>query len=377
MKLIFIQILLNIFLILCATLKATEVNRIFLTQNRFYGASLKALADAGIAFPSDISSGFVNPALTFSSHQSVAQTHGTISTGYGQDTIFDRLIMPLGVTYSTSEGALGLFYRFLKGSDDIKQHEVIINIAGQMFSKSDQQGAVDFGINFRFEKLTWNKRPSKTNIFFADDSGHWINKLTPDSSTTRFGSIRDKRFLLDIGFYQPQIFENLDFGLTMRNLIGYVWTYGNIEIISQDTLRDSFGNDSVMIQTVSYTGPKEASKDWTKGINRTLSAGIVYHTPLGDSRLMLNFPIDFEIMGLFDKHVKNRCIFKGGIEAEIGSHFALRFGYSRAPGKLRSTWEEIKNINIFTGGAGLKISPVACDFYITQGAFGITASFDY
>lgn len=261
----------------------------------------------------------------------------------------------------------------------MKQHELTVNMAGQILSKSDQQGAVDFGVNFRFEKMTWSKRPSEMKYFFADDSGLWKEdiKAAENISTDLSGSVRDKRFLFDIGFFQPQIFENIDFGLTMRNLIGYVWTYGNTEIVYRDTLKDSSGLDSAIIERVSFTGSKKASQYWTKGVNRTLSAGIVYHAPLGNSKLILNFPIDFEILGLFDKGVKNHYLFKGGIEAEVGEHIDLRFGYSRSPGRLKSTWEEVKNMNVFTCGAGLKISPFSADFYITQDAFGVTTSIDY
>lgn len=371
--------LLIIFLsIISASLASTEAERILLTQNRFYSASVKALADAGVALPSDISSGLINPALTFSNHNLLPQSQGTILAGYGQDSTFNRVILPVGVTYSTSEGTLGLFYRFIKTNSSLKQHEMILNMAGQLFSKSDMQGAVDFGLNLRFEKMEWNQVPSESVLFYADDSGHYTKESKSEkTSLNQSGYIRDKRLILDIGFFQPQIFEHLDFGLTLKNLIGYVWSYGNSQIVRQDTLHDSSGQNIAVEKTTSFTGARKSSKSWLKNSSRIYSAGIVYHVPIGDGKLMLNIPIDLEILGLFDKDTKNRYTFRSGLEAEFGRYIKLRFGYSRAPGELQSVWKEIRNINIFTGGAELKISSLSINFFITENSFGTTVYFNY
>lgn len=366
-----------IILILSTTSFAANTDRIFSTQNRFYSSSVKAMADAGIALPTGIFSGLINPALTFSNHQCMNQYNGNVSAGYGQDSIFNRYILPAGLTYSTDEGSMGLFCRFMKGEKSISQQEIVINFAGQMFTKSDNQGSVDFGMNFRFEKMVWENRPAQLQHFFANDSGEWIKEGSPETfSTSQNNSIRDKRALLDIGFFQPGILENIDFGLVVRNLLGYVWTYGNSDTVFYDTLRNSLGIDSAMEKTISFTNNKSSSRGWTGGINRTLTTGFTYHAAIGN-KMQLNIPLDFEFRGLFNKNIKNRCFFRGGLEADIAGHVMLRFGYARAPGRLRSTWQEIKNINIFTGGAGMRISSVSFDLYATSHAFGLNGSFNY
>lgn len=363
-------------LFFCFLANGTESYRLFFAQNRFYSASNKALADAGIALPDNISSGLINPALTFSNHHTKLNSSGTLSGGYGQDSIFNKHIIPVGITYSTDEGTLGLFYRYLKSTDDLLQHEAVINIAGQLFTNSEDQGAVDFGVNLRFEKMTWNNRPSQRSIFFPDDTGKFTieNELQPPSDLP-VGYIRDKRVLIDIGFYQPRVWNNIDFGLTLRNIIGYVWSNGNTESVHLDTLQSASGSDSAIVKDISFTGPGESSRGWTNSKDRILSAGIVYHCDLG--KIQLNIPIDLEVLGLFDKGMKNRFLFKGGMEAKIGQYIALRFGYSRMPGLVKTTMEEIKNVNVFTGGGGLRISALAVDFYLAQNVFGTTVSFDY
>jgi hypothetical protein len=76
--------------------------------------------------------------------------------------------------------------------------------------------------------MVWKKQTSRVQHFLAADSGRWILEKEYESSRSdQDYSIRDKRALLDIGFFQPHIFENMDFGLVIRNLLGYVWSYGN------------------------------------------------------------------------------------------------------------------------------------------------------
>ncbi len=368
-----------VFILIFTSTVAAEVDRIFLVQDRLYSAALKSLANAGIALPTDLFNGLTNPALTFSHyHTVVPQSNGTAAIGYGQDSIFNAHIFPAGLSYSNQEGSIGLFYRFMKGKMDILQHEMIINFASQIFPKSDDQGSVDFGINLRFEKMVWKKQTSRVQHFLAADSGRWILEKEYESSRSdQDYSIRDKRALLDIGFFQPHIFENMDFGLVIRNLLGYVWSYGNPDTVYYDTLTDSQGLDSAMTKTYGFSDIKKAMRGWTRGVNRTLITGVVYHVSVSNDKIRFNFPLDLEMRGLFNRSIKNQYIFRSGLEADIARHVMLRFGYARTPGRLKSTWEEIKNINVFTVGAGLRISSFSFDFYISDNTFGLSGSFSY
>ncbi|MDO5577444.1 MAG: hypothetical protein Q4F84_10215, partial [Fibrobacter sp.] len=96
------------------------------TQTSYTNAVSSALGYTNIAVLSDISGGLANPALVFSNEKSETEPHGSISVGFGRDSIFDRYIIPVGISYSTNEGSLALFYRGLSGKNEIDQHEVVL-----------------------------------------------------------------------------------------------------------------------------------------------------------------------------------------------------------------------------------------------------------
>jgi hypothetical protein len=79
--------------------------------------------------------------------------------------------------------------------------------------------------------MKWGDRPLgdlPEKVLFRDSSGNWsgdsISKWSTDNGE---GLVRDRRLLLDIGFFQENVWPNIDFGLTMRNLLGYVWSSEN------------------------------------------------------------------------------------------------------------------------------------------------------
>lgn len=363
--------------------QSAELDRIFTPQRSFYSSAFKSLGDAGIALPLDISGGLLNPALVFSYRKQIQEVHGSISAGYGRDSIYNRHIMPVGVSYANAEGAIAGFYRLLMNDRELVQHEIAFNISGQMFQNAEQQGPVDFGMNIRYEKMDWKKRPLGAlpiTRYSSDSLGGWnFPTIIDTNDTSVLGEISENRVLMDIGFYQSDVWPHVDFGLTMRNLLGYVWTRekpdtGHIDSVSW---LDSTQSDSVMTRTSVYKDKMQKSGEWISGRHRTLAAGIVYRVEMAGGNLRLSLPLDIEILGLFDKKVKNRFMFRGGIQAGVSQHFFARFGYSRAPGPIEAAHKELKNINIFTGGAGIAIAPVTLDFYVSKDTFGTTASFNY
>jgi len=369
-------------LILCSFLStAKEYDRLFLPQRSFTSSAMKGLGDAGIAFPLDISSGMVNPALVYSYRRSVQEDHGSAFLSYGRDSTFNHHILPLGASYSTSEGALGFFYRLLMNKGELWQQEFILNISGQISPNSENQGPVDFGLNLRFENMKWGDRPLgdlPEKVLFRDSSGNWsgdsISKWSTDNGE---GLVRDRRLLLDIGFFQENVWPNIDFGLTMRNLLGYVWSSENPDTSFSDrkiTIEE--GEDTALVRTYFYQDKTGKTRGWTKGKYRGLALGMVYHLDLGGN-LRLSFPLDFEFIGLFDKKIKNRAVFRGGIQGRISQNFYLRVGYSRAPEFLLTGINGFKNINVFTGGGGVYIAPLKLDFYISEESFGTTLDFDF
>ncbi len=364
---------------LCA---AKDYDRIFLPQRSFCSSAMKGLGDAGIAFPLDISGGMINPALAYSYRKSVQDVHGSVFSSYGRDSTFDNHIMPLGASYSTSEGAMAFYYRLLKDKGEMRQNEFVFNISGQLSGNSETQGAVDLGVNLRLENFKWGDRPLGSlpqRVLFRDSTGEWsgdsVNRWSEDSER---GSVMERRLLLDIGFFQENVWPNIDFGLTMRNLLGYVWSAENPDTAFSERIvsPESADEDTALVRTYYYKSGVDKSRGWTSGKYRGLAAGIVYHLPLGQN-FKLSFPIDFEFIGLFDKKIKNRAIFRGGIQGKISQNFYLRVGYSRAPEFLLTGINGFKNINVFTGGGGIAIAPVKLDFYVSNLSFGTTLNFDY
>jgi hypothetical protein len=69
-----------------------------------------------------------------------------------------------------------------------------------------------------------------------------------------------------------------------------------------------------------------------------------------------------------------RATVRTGLEVTLMDHLMLRFGYARAPKEIRMAQAMDKHAkitgNIFTGGAGISLDPVALDFYFGEGVWG-------
>jgi hypothetical protein len=356
-----------------------DIDLVFRPQQNFTSARLKALGDAGVAYSGDISMGQNNPALLFSSCKD--QENGMIVVGYGRDSLFNRHIMPLSFAHTNAEGAIGGFYRFQSGDCGLVQHEFTANFSGQLFDKADVQGAVDFGINVRYEIMKDKRhesRPLTVERYTVDRNGTSTYRSTIDTVSGEYnGNAGIRRCIADIGFYQPDIMDRLDFGLVIRNLIGYQWKKQNPYVVAADSV---VGDTIVTGDTLtvinrnhSFRYETKKGKAWLPGRYRTLTIGVLYRSVNGPIQLL--FPVDIEIMGLFDGKIKNSFVFRGGVAAQVNDAFTIRLGYARKPKTIIEGVNLIKNVNVFTGGAGLIVAQVAFDCYFSQDAFGVTAGF--
>jgi hypothetical protein len=355
----------------------SEIDLIFTPQRSFYSAAHKGMGDAGIALPSGITAGLLNPSLVNVYRKDIKETHGSVSAGFGRDSLYNKLMLPFGVSYSAEDGSAALFYRFLSSDQKLSHHEFTFNLSGMLFPGSEDQGSVDFGTNIRLEMIKWKNR--ELDPLYMVTRHHDTITHRPDDTIALAvpellqGELSQTNLILDIGFFQPEVLPNVDFGLTLRNLTGYSWrTVKPFVYSTRDTL-----NDSTVVDSLLYGNQKQKKGQWIQRKYKTLSAGIVYHAQIKPQSFTLAIPLDLEILGLFDKKIKNRFVFKGGIEALVAGRFALRLGYSRAPGILMKGFSQIKNLNFFTGGGGVKINPVTFDFYVSHNVFGTTLAFDY
>jgi hypothetical protein len=360
-----------------STFAQQGIDLVFVTQRNFTSACLKALGDAGIALPGDISMGQNNPALLFSSCKS--QGKGIVSLGYGRDSLFNRHLLPISYAHPKNDGAFGGFYRFQSGDGGLSQHEFTINFSGQLSDKVDVQGAVDYGVNIRYETMK-DERHEKQQLpierRIIDRNGTSAFLSTIDSVACQYdGAAGARRCIVDIGFYQPDIMENVDFGLVIRNVIGYQWKKEHPFVAWADSaLRDTVitGDTlSVVQRTYTFRDVTRKKKAWLPGKYRTLTLGALYRP--SNAPMQLFFPIDLEILGLFDTKIKNGFIFRGGVGAQLNEAFTLRIGYARQPKTILEGVTTFKNANIFTGGAGLAVAKMRFDCYFSQGAFGVTA----
>jgi len=297
--------------------------------NLFSRASLQstvsqALGGAGAAMPVGGMQGLINPALT-----ATCKSDGSIAAGYGRDRIFDKTALPIGIVLTDNNGAMGLYYRFLDGNKG-RVNDAAINFSGTVFQQAaaQGQGSVDFGMNIRYEHSVW------PYIYENDDS---------DAA-----KMRSNNLLVDIGFYQPRIMENLDFALVIRNFTGYSWN--RIE-----------GADK--------------TKGQIRGRHRTVVVGCVYNLALGDA-LRFSLPADIEMNNLFEKSLPNKYVLRTGLEGRISS-YTVRFGYTNAPEDPMELITDFNHKNLFFGGVGVFVNPLQLDFFTGKKEWGVTATWFY
>jgi hypothetical protein len=292
----------------------------------------QSFAGAGTAMTLDGFEGLVNPALTNAGVNK--RINGIMATGFGRDQLFDDFTLPFAMTLidKSGNGMMGMYYRYLRGSQG-RVHDVVMNFAGTLFGQIDQQGAVEFGANVRYEHSRWQH-----DLGFDGDG----NPL--------FVSLRGRSLLLDAGFYQPHIAPGLDFAFVFTNLTGYIWT-------------DIDGG--------------ERENGWVGGLHRTMILGIHYAIPLLGDRLLLKIPFDLEMANLFSKSVPNKYVARAGAELRIARTYSVRFGYAHAPANPLLLITDFNPRHLFFGGGGVTVNSVQADFFAGEKEFGITITYKH
>jgi hypothetical protein len=265
----------------------------------------------------------------------------------------------------------------------------MVTYAAQIFDKSsDGQGAVDVGVNVHYDKVSWVTRgfePLYTKVTIPGLRGD--TTLVRANPLVDEGHVEDKRLLMDIGFYQADVLNNLDFGLVLHNIFGYSWgrerpdslrvrykldtALANIDPITAQS-------DSVWIDSACYVNEYANTDGWTDGYYRRLTIGGAFHSSIIKGKVALVVPADLEFIGIFDHsdHRSTGVMFRCGIEATIAERVALRFGYGREPERVeRGATPE--NRNVFTGGAGFHYNGIGADVYLGTGGWGVGASVNF
>jgi hypothetical protein len=334
------------------------------------------LSGAGVAIPEGIGCILLNPAMFHSYNllnKSTIVADGNL--GIGEPT-FERHAIAAGAGMCISEElSYGLLYRFFKPDQSSnKDNEITLNISGRLFDRSLSHGMVNMGINVRYERLNWNTGPFDTLFSTRRDYNPAYQ-----TSTAAAGSIDRRRLSLDVGFYQDNVGEGLDFGLTLHDLMGYSWTVESPTKVTRDsTVR--YPGDTItdaVIDSAYYSSSKSYYPNWQAKSTRRLTVGIAFHKELLKDKALIFLPLDLEILNLLDFETHQNYALHTGLEVWVMNKYCLRFGYARAPDTYPKKTGDLTNTNIFSGGAGVRISPIGVDLYIRQQAYGVGVSFTF
>lgn len=347
--------------------------------HEFSGSRLKACGGAGIASRGDIGAAIVNPALHFNA---AGNFRGTLlAANYGRDSLFNRNIIPFFIAQVKADQVLSMSYRYMNGDEGITHQTWGISFSGKLFDEAAIQGQVDAGITIRGEFTSDHRNITQTLYSYRYlflTNGNQIPTDNRDSSTARYNSrSMFRRIVADVGFYQPDIMERLDFGLLIRNLAGYESNRIRPHISIQDSsLKDTITSTdtaSLVNRSMRVSDSDTWDKSWFDNRYRTVTIGTMYRITAGSHSLYL--PADLEVFGLFDKRLKNHFVFRGGAELQLDNGITLRIGYARKPKNLIEGFSSFKNSSILSGGAGINADPIHFDCYFSEGEFGVSTHF--
>jgi len=286
----------------------------------------QSLAGAGIAMEPDGFGGLVNPALT----NAEKQAQGVFAAGFGRSALFDQVILPVAAVIADQNGMMGAYYRYMRGGSG-SAHNLVVNFAGTLFEQVDRQGAVEFGMNLRYEGSNMQH-----SILDAEE-----NELTY--------VVHGKSVMMDIGFYQSHVYPGLDFAVVIYDVTGYIQ-------------RD-----------VDF---KNRESGWSSAAQISWAAGALYTLPLW-SAVELRVPLDLEVVNMFTDKLPTKYIVRTGAEVRVSQMYCVRFGYAHAPESPLDLISDFDYRNLFFGGAGVRVQSVQVDFFAGKDEFGISATYRY
>lgn len=350
-----------------------DINEEFAAHRQYSNARFNGLSNAGCAIPENITSVFLNPALIHSWHLLYNYKY-SVGAGYASDSVFSKYVINTGASWQINElTSVGALYRAFKQSTDMFQDDILLCVAGRLFDKSLEQGAVNLGMNMRIENCHWEnndldslKMTWSTPYNTTDKDSSWY--YAPSSFLRQW---QQRRWLFDIGFFQDNIFQGMDFGLTLHDIFTYTWTS------EYPTLTDTAWSltDSIDLDSSYYASRWNDAKGRDNKVYKRLTVGIAYHADILQDKAKLLIPLDIEFLGLFDRKQKMKLGLHTGIEGWFINKICLRFGYAYAPNYIQNRPGKIKfnNDHIISGGASIRIEPVGIDVYIKKQDWGIGA----
>lgn len=341
------------------------------------GARTGGLINAGAAVLEGLTGLLVNPAIP-NRYYSAKENKVGFAYSYGRGGVFSDHIMTAGAAYSFSpELTVAGMYRLLRQDEKRHQNDFVLNASGRMFDKSIDRGAVDIGINLRLEDMRWERRglrSTRTTHGWNDLDSAWQVDTVTHGDLERTMDWEERRLLLDVGLYQRQFTDKLDFGVTFHNVLGYRWRRGYPEI--RGTRDYQFGTDSTDTTAIidsSFYIETPAGRDWIEPYYKRLSIGMLYHTYVVDGKALVQIPLQLELIGFMDRGADTHLTFRTGLEVWLRDSYCLRFGYARAPRTFpaNASTTEYENDNIFGGGGGILLDRFGINLYVYGEEWGL------
>lgn len=358
---------------------------VFTPQNAFVSAAQAGFGGAGCALPWNLQSVSGNPALLYSCRTGAALISRSAALGYGRDSLFDRYIVPLCAGYSRNRNAMALNFRALSSSSGLDEYEAAVTLCRRAWRSADPVGPVDLGVNMRFEYADWKRRGFDTlaSIFsFVTPSGV---KAKPDSIMRNglppeSGRFNETRLFLDLGFYKPEIAQNIDCGIMVKNLAGYFRGWEMPDTVRRnDTTGPIRDTVAVLRSSGSYGGGRRNYSGMVPLKYAVLAGGLNFRFPNPTGKWSLCFPVDIAVYGLLDPKMDEVAAIRIGAQVHNTKGFFLRMGYSHAPGIQPEGFQKVALVHNISFGASMLLPglPVALDFYFSNLEWGMSAAVDY
>ena len=358
-----------------------DPDRIFTPRQMYSSASSNGCAGAGIALPWNTASALINPGLLYSCRNGNALQSRSAYAGYGRDSLFDRLILPLGLTCFRRRDAIATQGRYASSGFGRAEYETSVTYCRRVWTRGSRRGALDAGVNLRYEYAPWERHGLDTLYSvrsFYDSLG---SKMRPDEKSgfalpPEAGKFRENRAFMDLGLFKPEIAAHLDCGVTLENLIAFRWGKERpVKTIRRDTAGTN-GDTTILVATNSYRLEYGSYSGWIPLRYAVLSVG--WNMRIGNpaGRFSLCVPIDLKTYGLFDRAMKEIFAIHCGVQLHVRRDIFLRVGYEHAPGLVHEGFRNLRPESNVSFGASLLPAglPVVIDLYATHNEWGMAVS---
>jgi hypothetical protein len=358
-----------------------DPDRIFTPRQMYSSAGGNGCSGAGIALPWNPASALLNPALLYSCRNGNAPRSWSAYAGYGRDSLFDRFIIPFGLTGFRRMDAIAAHGRFASSGFGLAEYDASATWCRRVWTRGSRRGALDAGVNMRYEYAPWERRGLDTLFSarsFYDSLGR---RMRPDEKNgftlpPEGGKFRENRVFIDAGLFKPEIASHLDCGVVLENLLAFRW---GKERPAADVRRDTTGTNgdtTIVVTQRSYRMEYEKYSGWIPLRYAVLSLGWNLRIGNPTGRFSFCVPIDLKTYGLFDRAMKETYAVHCGVQMHVMRDIFLRVGYEHAPGLVHEGWRNLAPDNNVTFGASLLPAgmPVVIDIYATHNEWGMAVS---